>query len=196
MKMRQFSIAALTMLIAFGVTNCKKEEQEPQKNIVKLGAQDNETQKGFFSVSEKTTHTLQEAYENQDKVDIFCFYYVEEDYTNETALAGPDSKVKGVFSEIDAAEPNPLDPREWELQRGTRFHMVEDLTKEEYDALTNGDQLIEDTYSEDDGRRVVSLLEVDDIVAFKTEDGTFGLLIVTEVIPGNDGVIEFEYKTR
>ncbi len=198
MTKKILSITAITLVATVLLTSCKDDDPEPvvKKNIVELGAQENESIKGFYSIAEKKTYTLEEAYENQDKIDIFCFYYAEEDYTNETALAGPGSKVKGVFSDIDAAEPNPLDPREWELQRGTRFHMVEEMTKGEFDALVDGDQVIEDTYSEDDGRRVVSLLGVDDIVAFKTEDSTFGLLIVTEVVPGNDGLIEFEYKTK
>jgi len=40
------------------------------------------------------------------------------------------------------------------------------------------------------------LLIKDNIYAFKTQNGTYGLLKVIDVSVGADGFIKFEYKTK
>lgn len=157
--------------------------------IATLGAQDSETP-GFLSVSNGEVYTLEDAYENQGVIDIFCFY----EEGNDIALAGPNSNITGIFSsEVDA---DPMDPANWETKNETRFFEVSTLTVEQFDALADGDESIQSYYDENEGRRKAKMLAVDDIYAFKTADETYGLLKVTAVEDGNTGSVTFEYKVK
>jgi len=158
-------------------------------NIATLGAQDSETP-GFLSISTGEVYPLEDAYENQDLIDIFCFYEVG----NDIALAGPNSNITGIFSNEEDADP--MDPANWDTKNETRFFEVTTLTVEQFDALANGDESIQSYYNEDEGRRKAKMLAVDDIYAFKTAEETYGLLKVTAVVDGSAGSVTFEYKIK
>ena len=157
--------------------------------IITLGAQDSETS-GFLSVSTGEIFNLEEAYANQAAIDIFCFYEVG----NDIALAGPASNITGIFS--DEADADPMDPANWETKNETRYCEVTTITPEEFDALTDGDDAIEALYNVDSNYKKAKNLTIDDIFAFKTASGTFGVLKVTAVVDGATGSVTFEYKVK
>lgn len=188
MKIRFFSIVAIAFMFAIGFAGCEKDENDPadNKNIAKLGAQANTAIGGFLSISEKKVYTIDQAAQNQDKIDIFCFFEIG----NDIAIAGPGSNISGVFG------GDVSDPVNWDIQNETRFCEVEALTQAEFDALKDGDAAIEALYNIESNYKKAKLLSVDDIYAFKTADGTYGVLYVTDVTIGEEGYIEFEYKIK
>jgi hypothetical protein len=188
MKFRLVSIVSIAFIFAISFTGCEKDDTDPvdNKNIAKLGAQANTSISGFLSISEKKIYSIVQAEQNQEKIDIFCFYEVG----NDIAIAGPGSNISGIFG------GEAVDPVNWAVQNETRFCAVETLTQVDFDALKDGDAAIEALYNLDSNYKKAKLLSVDDIIAFKTAAGTFGVLYVTDVILGEDGYVEFEYKIK
>ncbi|PKP37548.1 MAG: hypothetical protein CVT98_05950 [Bacteroidetes bacterium HGW-Bacteroidetes-15] len=188
MKFRFVSIVAIAFMFAIGFAGCEKDDADSveNKNIAKLGAQSNTELGGFLSISEKKIYTIDQAAQNQEKIDIFCFYEVG----NDIAIAGPGSNISGVFG----GEAN--DPVNWDIQNETRFCVVEALTQVEFNALKDGDTAIEALYNVESNYKKAKLLSIDNIYAFKTAAGTYGVLYVTDVIVGEDGYVEFEYKIK
>ena len=188
MKTKFLGIAAISFLLAFCFTGCKKDDPEP-KNIVKLGAQANTSVGGFLSVSEKKVYTMQEAFQNQEKIDIFCFY---EEGVNNIAIAGPGTGIDGIFTG-DAA------PQNWDVKNLTRFTKpTVDLTVADFDALKDGDAIIETYFNAEQtsGYKKAKDLKINDIYTFKTEGNIFGIIKVTAVQQGETGFDEFEYKLK
>lgn len=157
-----------------------------EKKIVTLGAQSNTTFPGFLSVSEGATYNFNEASSHQAAVDIFCFYEVG----NDIALASPGSNITGIFGGTET------DPANWTTKNTTLFNQVTTLTVAQFDTIPNGDANIQTYYSADAARQKAKLLIKDNIYAFKTQNGTYGLLKVIDVSVGADGFIKFEYKTK
>jgi hypothetical protein len=160
------------------------------KNIAKLGAQENTSFGGFLSVSLKTIYTLAQAFANQDKIDIFCYY---ETYNNNfTTLAAPGSNITGIFTGDNA-------PANWTVKNQTFFTLpAVAITVDQFDALRDGDASIETYYNATltSGNKKAKDMKVNDIWAFKTQAGTFGILKVLSVEQGNAGFVEFEYKLK
>jgi hypothetical protein len=188
MKIRFFSIVAIAFMFAIGFAGCEKDENDPadNKNIAKLGAQANTAIGGFLSISEKKVYTIDQAAQNQEKIDILCFFEVG----NDIAIASPGANITDIFGGGDT------DPVNWTVQNETRYSQLETLTQEEFDALKDGDAAIEALYNIDSNYRKAKLLSVDDVYAFKTANGTYGVLWVTDVTIGEEGYIEFEYKIK
>jgi hypothetical protein len=190
MKTSFLSLASVVLLFSVAFTGCDKDDTEPTKNIAKLGAQENASFGGFLSVSEKKVYTLTLASQNQDKIDILCFY--EEASGNNIALAAPGSNITGIFTG-DAA------PENWTTLNQTYFTLpTSDITVAQFDALKDGEVIIESYYNAEQttGNKKAKDMKVDDIWTFKTQSGTFGILKVTAVEQGATGYVEFEYKTK
>lgn len=189
MKTKFLGIAAISFLLAFSFTGCKKDDPEPKKNIAKLGAQANTSVGGFLSVSEKKVYTMQEAFQKQEKIDILCFY---QEGDNNIAIAGPGSGIKDIFTG-DAA------PENWSVQNKTLFTKpTVDLTVADFDALEDGDAIIETYFNAEQtsGNKKAKDLKVNDIWTFKTAGNIFGVIKVTAVQQGETGFVEFEYKVK
>ena len=81
MKAR-LALMVLLPLVAVMISGCEKEKEDPS---VTLGAQANTTVPGFYSVSLDKRYTMSQAADNDESVDIFCFY--EAETGNNIALA-------------------------------------------------------------------------------------------------------------
>ncbi|HQO50674.1 MAG TPA: hypothetical protein PK939_09615 [Bacteroidales bacterium] len=191
MKTKSLLLLSCFLMAAIIFVSCKKDEDEsPKKNIATLGAQDNTTAGGFLSVSTKTVYTMAQASEHQDKVDILCFF--EEAGGNNIAIAAPGTGITGIFSGNQA-------PENWTTKNQTYFtNPATEITTAQFDQLVDGDAVIQGYYDETvtSGNRKKKDLKVDDIYAFKTAAGTYGLLKVTAVVQGATGAVTFEYKLK
>lgn len=190
MNTKLFSVVALSLLLFVGFTGCKKDDPDPQKNIAKIGAQTSASFGGFLSVSEKIVYNQADASLNQAAIDILCFY--EEASDNFIALAAPASNIGGIFTGDSA-------PEFWTTLNQTYFTLPSnDITVAEFDALADGEAIIESYFNAEQtsGNRKAKNMQVDNIWAFKTANGTFGLLKVTAVEQGATGYVEFEYKIK
>ncbi len=172
-------------------TSCKKDDDNtPEKNIAKLGAQANTTAGGFLSVSQKAVFTMAEAFGKQAQVDILCFF--EEAGGNNIAIAAPGTGITGIFTGDQA-------PENWTTKNQTYFtDPATEITVAEFDQLKDGDAVIQGYFDETvtSGNRKKKDMKTGDIYAFKTAAGTYGLFKVIAVEQGAAGFVEFEYKLK
>ncbi|HAF31074.1 MAG TPA: hypothetical protein DCG75_18715 [Bacteroidales bacterium] len=164
--------------------SCDDDEPSSPFKTVMLGAQENTTIDGFYSINLDKTYTLVEAAANQATIDLFCYYDGDK---NKMTLTSPGANIAGVFTGDNA-------PENWEIQDTTYFHQLEStvLSVEQFDALTAVSP-IETYYSEVDPKRKAKELAVDDLYAFITEDNYYGIFKVVSVIEGATGSVEFKY---
>lgn len=190
MRFKSLKFIGLALLFLVGFSNCDKENNEPVKNIAKLGAQSNISFGGFLSVDEKKVYTQDLASQNQEMIDILCFY--EEAGGNNIALAAPGTGISGIFTGETA-------PTNWTTKNQTYFTLpATELTVEQFDQLKDGDAVIEGYFNATitSGNRKAKNMAVNDIWAFKTVANKFGVLKVVSVEQGAAGYVEFEYKVK
>ncbi len=166
---------------------CDDEEETPEVKKVNLGAQGNTGIGGFYSVSENKVYTMDNAFNHQGAIDIFCFFEAKK-AANNIAVASPGTGVDGIFTGSTA-------PENWTTQN-TTFFCATTLTVAQFDALEETDQLIVSSFVEDNAYRKAKDLKVDDIYSFKTAAGTYGLFKVTAVVQGSTGSVTFEVKVK
>jgi len=182
MKAR-FALLVLLPLAAVMISGCEKEKEDPS---VTLGAQANTTVPGFYSVSLDKTYTISQAADNDEVVDVFCFY--EAETGNNIALASPGSGITDIFTGEDM-------PDNWTVKNTTYFFLTS-LTASQFEAVQNGDALIETSFDTDNARRKAKDVQVGQVWAFKTQAGTYGLLHATAVTQGTNGTVTFLIKTK
>lgn len=181
-----FYFLLVMVTVSLLATSCNKDDEEDTVKTVKLGAQSNTTIPGFYSVSENKTYTMDQGFQNQAAIDIFCFY--EAETGNNIALASPGSNITGIFTGSSSVE-------NWTTLNTTRFSATT-LTVEQFDAIVETDELIVTAYDTANNYRKAKDLAIDDIYAFKTQAATQGILKVTEVVQGADGSVTFEVKVK
>ena len=179
----KFALLMVLPLLAVMISSCEKDKEDPS---VTLGAQANTTVPGFYSVSLDKTYTMSQAADNSGVVDMLCFY--EAETGNNIALASPGSGITGIFTGDDM-------PDNWTTKNTTYFFMTS-LTATQFDAVQDGDALIETSFDSDNARRKAKDVQIGQVWAFKTQDGTYGLLLATAVTQGTDGTVTFRVRTK
>ncbi len=152
---------------------------------VEIGAQ-NQPDGSFFSLSEEAVYTLEEAFLNQDVIDL-CYYYDFID-TDEHTIASPGASIDtSVF-------PGESGLDSWINRRTTRFKHA-DITSAEFEGSTN-DSLLIVAYGQSDGKRKAKNLQSGNIFSFKNEDGKMGLFLVNSVSGTDEGTINISIKVQ
>jgi hypothetical protein len=178
-----FYFLMVLMTVSFFVTSCDKDDDPEVKNS-KLGAQENNVNEGFYSVSGNSVYTMADAAQNQALIDMFCFY----EEGNDIAIASPGTGITGIFTGESA-------PENWTTQNTTYFTKTT-LTPAQFDALAETDELIVGSFDTANAFRKAKKLTADDIYAFKTQAEAYGLFKVTEVTQGTDGSVAYEVKVK
>jgi len=156
-------------------------------NAVKLGAQDNTTDPSFFSTSDGSTYFQGDAYNNQAKIDMFCFYENTTSHQNFTTLGAPGSNITGIFTGGTA-------PDNYDVKNVTYF-VKTILTPAQFDAVTNDEGILQ-SFDPSNQFKKAKNLQTGDVWAFKTQSGKFGLLKVTSVVPETNGSLEMAVKIQ
>ncbi|MCU0459797.1 MAG: hypothetical protein MUE37_12010 [Bacteroidales bacterium] len=182
MKTR-FALLMILPLFAVMVSGCEKEKEDPS---VTLGAQANTTIPGFYSLAENKTYTMSQAANKPEVIDIFCFF--EAETGNNIALASPGSGIRDIFTGDDM-------PDNWSTKNTTYFFQTM-LTQVQFEAVQDGDALIETSFDSDNARKKAKDVQVGQVWAFKTQGGTYGLLLASAVTQGEDGSVTFLVKTK
>jgi len=152
-------------------------------NEVLLGAQTSNVAGGFFSLSDQLVYFVEEAYNNQVKVDMI--YYVGED--NQT-IASPGANIEnGIFQEEYA-------PNNWSHKNTTRY-IKTSIIPAEFNLIQN-DSLILLSYIEGEGKRKAKNLEAGDVYSFKTQDAKYGMFLVTQSLGSESGTIKIDIKIQ
>ncbi|MCD6332361.1 MAG: hypothetical protein J7L89_03725 [Bacteroidales bacterium] len=149
-----------------------------------LGAQANTGRAGFFSVSSGTLYNLLSAFQNQSEVDLLCYY----DENDKMVLSSPGANLdQSVFQGLQNVVLWPT--------RNTTYFIKTTMTTTDFDQVVH-DGPIREAYTNNDPKRKAKKLAVDDIYAFKLNNGKLGLLKVTAVTNGIDGEVTFSLKAQ
>lgn len=189
-----FSKLMLLALVAtFTFASCEKDDNESSKWIVKIGAQSNTSIGAFYSISEKKVYTQVDAFNNQAKIDLICFYEHVEGRINDMTLASPGANITGIYTGDTSVDI-------YSTKNLTKFTLpATELTVAQFDQLKEGDAIIATYYNSTvtSGNKKAKMLTVGSIYAFLTQNGTYGLFKVIEVSNPQDanGWIKFELKT-
>ncbi|HPD95751.1 MAG: hypothetical protein H6537_02930 [Bacteroidales bacterium] len=194
MKSNYTKFFLLALLAVFTLGSCSDDDDNgSSKLIVTLGAQSNTSIGSFYSISENKVYTQETAYNNQENIDLLCFYEFDDTHQNYTTIASPGSKITGIFTDETA-------PDNWTTKNLTTFCQVsaESLTVDQFDQIKQDDAVIETYYDSVSFYKKAKVLKVDDIYAFKTQDGTYGLFKVLAVSDpeGETGWIKIELKLK
>lgn len=184
MKTKLTLIMGLTLAVIM-LSGCEKDEVKVDKSVT-LGAQLNATVPGFYAVGENKTYTIAQAAADQGKIDLLCFFETVKD--NNTCIASPGSGIKAIFTTDDK-------PDNWIIQNLTRFCQTT-LTVAQFNAVQNGDMLIETSYDSENSNKKAKDVKVDDVWSFLTADNIHGLILVTDVKQGDNGYVTFKLKTK
>lgn len=186
--LKTWAIIGLTLIT---VMSCKKDEEEtptptPTFTTVTIGAQDNATYPLFYSVGRKLGYTMDQAFQNQDTIDLLCFY--EAASGNNISLASPGSNITGIFEGASA-------PSNWSVKDTTKFNQT-NLTVAQFDALFETDIAIVNSFNTTSNFKKAKNLIIDQVWAFKTQENLYGLLKVTEVVQDSIGYVKFQMKVK
>ncbi|MDK2977907.1 MAG: hypothetical protein PWP52_621 [Bacteroidales bacterium] len=186
-KLIYLFLFAFIATTAFVACDDDDESSTPFKTVT-LGAQDNTTIGGFYSIVNDQVYSLEDAFANQEMIDFLCFYELTETHENYTTIASPGANIKEIFA-------GDYDFANWDTTKTTYLYQLEEtvFTPAQFDALTETDAIIESLYDAENAKRKAKDLKVDDIYAFQTEDGAYGIFKVIAVTPGEDGLVEFKY---
>lgn len=154
-----------------------------------FGAQDNAAVESFLSLSnnQAVKYFQANAFQNQDKIDIFCFYEDTPTHQNYMSLGSPGSNITGVFT-------GATSPDNYTTKNLTRFYKTT-LTAAQFDAIQN-DAVILANYNADESRKKASVLTAGDVYAIKIQSGLYGLIKVIAVTGTETGTLEIAVKIQ
>lgn len=147
---------------------------------VQMGAQNSNEYGSFFSTENGIVFNLQDAYNNQEIIDLL-YYYDDFDKLEENIIASPGANLTGVYS-------GTYDVNNWETKNTTRFSREKlELSDEEFDTAANDSILIANSFAFESGGRKTKLLEAGDIYSFVRGDktGMFKVVSTSGTTSGN-----------
>ncbi|KAB2872066.1 MAG: hypothetical protein F9K37_01460 [Bacteroidales bacterium] len=207
MKTNFLKLMLLALVAMFTFASCEKDDNEPSKWIVKIGAQSNTSIGAFYSLSEKKIYNQTDAFNNQAKIDLVCFYEHDEinNRINDMTLSSPGANIRDIFTgETDVMNYTTknlttITPTSASSGAGTLPANTQSITVEQFDQIKQGEAIIATYFNSTltSSNKKAKLLVANDIYAFKTQDGTYGLFKVVAVSePKNaSGWLQFEIKT-
>lgn len=180
-----FALVASTAFIS-----CDDDDDSSPFKTVTLGAQDNTDMGGFYSFTTEKVYNMADANTNQASVDLLCFYELTDSHQNYTTLSSPGANITDIFTGDDT-------PENWTTLNTTYFYELNVdatvLSPTAFDALVETDAMIETLFNSEEAKRKAKDLQVDDIYAFETEDGTNGIFKVVSVVGGETGYVQIKY---
>lgn len=156
---------------------------------VLMGAQDNTEVQSFLSLDNHsaTRYFQAEAFSNQEKIDMFCFFENTATSQNLMALASPGTGITGIFEGATSPENYTTKNLTWFVKTS--------LTAAQFDAVQN-DAVVLDSYDTDNDFRKAKLLTAGDVYCFKLQNGKYGLLKVIAVTGEETGTLEIAIKVQ
>lgn len=149
-----------------------------------LGAQDNTSTGGFYSIENNQIYTLADASVNQSAVNILYYY----------DLVGSD---KNVIASPDANNDGNIDLSDWtDPKNETEYFEAETVSIEEFDASANDSLILNNTFEFGTGKRKAKKLAAGDIFSFVTHDAKKGMFKVINVDGQEAGTIEIAIKIQ
>jgi hypothetical protein len=148
-----------------------------------FGAQSNINFGGCFSLNNQQDYFIEEAYYNQEKIDMI-YYFGEDDQT----MASPGANIEdGIF-------PEEYSPDKWFYRNTTRY-IKNNLSPDEF-YLVQNDSLLLVSYKEGEGKRKAKELASGDVYSFKTQNAKYGMFLVLEVLGSATGSVKIDIKIQ
>ncbi len=149
-----------------------------------LGAQNQTTAGGFYSLQGNQIYTLLQAFGQQQLIDLLYYY----EPGDENTIASPGANISAsIFS-----GPNGLD--NWTVKRTTRFKAI-NLSPADFSGCTN-DSLLIVTYGISEGNRKAKNLAPGLFFSFLTQDQRYGIFRVESVSGTDAGTILIDIVTQ
>jgi hypothetical protein len=148
-----------------------------------LGAQQNNNNGSFFSLSGGTVYFQEEAFNNQNLVDIIYYFG-----SYESTLSSPAE------TEAPAFFPGTTGIANWTIKNETKYDTTT-ITAIQFDQAIN-DSLLLAAYEPANGKRKTKYLEPGMVISFQDHRGKIGLIKVIATEGGNNGVVELTIKVQ
>ncbi len=151
---------------------------------ITLGAQNNSATGSFASLSNGLVYVLNNAFQNQQLIDLL-YYYNTIDFN---ALGSPGSNITGIYSGSNA-------PEYWTAKNTTYFSRnIINIPVASFDNAINDSLIIANTFA--NGGRKAKSLAANQIWAFQTQAGKFGLIKVIQVDGQESGSVKIAVKMQ
>jgi hypothetical protein len=127
----------------------------------------NDTLGSFYSTSHEQVYKIEEAAENQEKVD---FIFWKDPRVKDNTITSPDNNLVGSV--------NYLGIHNWTVKNETRFIKTE-MTTEEFEAIE--DKYLFPEFDLEAAADIISNLEAGNILFFKTQEGKHGYIRIIDL---------------
>lgn len=180
--------SASTGLIVYKDPNIEYGEINEFINL-KLGAQNNSEFGSFFSFSNRTVYTLQEAYNNQELMDM-VYYYDDFEKLEESIISSPGGNIDGAFT-------GDYGMSHWTTRNTIRYAREKlSITSNQFDQAANDSLIIANSFAFESGGRKTKYLEPGDMYSFVREDNVAGIFKVVSTSGTSDGYIIVDVKIQ
>jgi len=154
------------------------------KIVATIGAQENSSKSGYYSLSTKLNYNAADAKTHQSVIDFIGAY----DATNFLHLVSPAAP--------NLPEPYLTDMADWTTKNNTKF-CATTVTQDVFNSIATEDLLIS-SFSTDPAnqKNKAKNLKVGDIYSFITSGGKYGLLKVTAAAVAANGEVSIEIKIQ
>jgi hypothetical protein len=178
-KNRQSSEVSLSINLDTGAVFAQVKSYD-----ITLGAQNNNQFGHFFSFSNEVVYTLEEAYNNQQYVDISYCYYTE----SESTLSSPnDNDASTIFTGAYGIS-------NWQIRNESRYNLTS-LSPSAFENVLN-DSLLIASYDITGAKRKGKNIVPGQVWAFRIQSGKIGLIMVENIITGTTGLAELKIKIQ
>jgi hypothetical protein len=142
--------------------------------VVELGSW-NDPIGSFFNMEDELVYTIAQAKQNQELVDFLFFRGAN----NLNTIASPDDEDAGTIDTFQLVE--------WDTKNQTRFNLTE-MTADEFDEIDEMELFLFPDFDEENALTKANMLEVDQVVFFRTEAGKHGLIKVVDIYAKGDKI--------
>lgn len=154
-----------------------------------MGAQTNTTNESFLSLhdNQATLYMQAQAFQNQAKIDMFCYYETAQSAKNKMSLASPGSNLSGFFGSATS-------PENYTIKNLTKFAKTT-YTAADFDSVKT-DAILFSGFNSSLHTDKANALEVNDVYAFRTQSGLIGMFKVLEVNGDASGTLKIDIKIQ
>ncbi len=153
-----------------------------------LGAQNNVSVGSFLSLADSKVYKQDEAFSNQQLIEIL--YYYDNIQADKNTIASPGASIDASVYLGSTGLAN------WSAaNKNTTYFVKTGVSTTEFDAVRN-DSLLLSSYRESDGKRKAKILKAGDVYSFKTQSLKYGLFKVVSVTGAETGTVVVDIKVQ
>lgn len=151
---------------------------------IALGAQDNTQTGQFYSFTTEQVSTLEEAFNNQQTIDIGYYYHS----VYESTLSSPnDNDASTIFTGTNGIS-------NWQIRNEARYNLTT-LSATDFDNTLN-DSLLIASYDVTNAKRKGKNIVVGQVWAFRIQSGKIGLMKIDSIVPNTNGQVDLSIKIQ